>query len=224
MAIEVSDTGIGMDEQQVSRVFESFEQGDGSTTRRFGGTGLGLSIVRQLVKLMGGEITVKSAPETGTKIRIILPLAQTDLPDSSPANVPDTMILKSFDGVRLLCADDNAVNLMVLREMLSPTGAIITQVENGQQAIEAWVQGLAQDEPFAMLLLDIAMPVCDGLSALAEIRVAEHNRGLERVPAIAVTANAMASQVSDYIAGGFDMHLAKPFKQDDLFFALSTLL
>lgn len=224
LTIEVSDTGIGMDEQQVSRVFESFEQADGSTTRRFGGTGLGLSIVRQLVKLMGGEISVTSVLGRGTKIRITLQLPESEVDEAMPEITPDKTMIKSFDGVRLLCADDNEVNLLVLREMLSPTGAILTEVENGQQAIEAWAEGLAQDEPFAMLLLDIAMPVCDGLSALAEIRAAEHNRGLERVPAIAVTANAMANQVSDYIAGGFDTHLAKPFKQDDLFHALSTLL
>ena len=224
LAIEVSDTGIGMDDLQVSRVFESFEQGDGSTTRRFGGTGLGLSIVRQLIKLMGGEISVTSVPDRGTKIRITLPLPESDSVEPMSLLALDKTIMKSFDGVRLLCADDNEVNLLVLREMLSRTGAIITEVENGQQVIDTWAEGLARDEPFAMLLLDIAMPVRDGLSALAEIRAAEQAQGLNRAPAIAVTANAMANQVSAYIAGGFDTHLAKPFKQDDLFHALSMLL
>ena len=224
LTIEVSDTGIGMDDLQVSRVFESFEQADGSTTRRFGGTGLGLSIVSQLVKLMGGEVSVTSALGRGTKIRITLELPESEADEAMPESAPNKTMIKSFDGVRLLCADDNEVNLLVLREMLAPTGAIITEVENGQQAIEAWAESLATNEPFAMLMLDIAMPVCDGLSALAEIRAAEHTRGLKRVPAIAVTANAMANQVSDYIVGGFDTHLAKPFKQDDLFHALSTLL
>ena len=224
LVIEISDTGIGMNEQQLSRVFESFEQGDGSTTRRFGGTGLGLSIVRQLVALMEGEISVESAAGRGTKFKITLPLAESEVPESVDLIETDPTLSKTFKGARLLCADDSAVNLLVLREMLTRTGAVVTEVENGQQAVDAWAEGLARDEPFAMLLLDISMPVRDGLSALAEIRSVEQAKGLNRVPAIAVTANAMSSQVSDYIVGGFDTHLAKPFNQEDLFRALSTLL
>ncbi len=224
LTFEVADTGIGMDDQQVARVFESFEQADGSITRRFGGTGLGLSIVRQLVTLMRGEITVASVPGRGTRIKVTLPLSDSEMLESAPLIAPDPTTTKSLKGVRLLCADDNEVNLLVLREMLLRTGAVITQVENGQQAVDAWAEGLARQEPFQILLLDIAMPVLDGLSALAEIRAAEHAKGLNRVPAVAVTANAMARQVSDYIVGGFDTHLAKPFKRDDLLHALQTLL
>lgn len=225
LVIEVSDTGIGMAEHQVGRAFENFEQGDGSTTRRFGGTGLGLAIVNQLVRLMGGDIVLDSALGRGTKITVTLPLPEAALvtPVATRA-AEDPAKRGSLQGVRLLCADDNRVNLLVLKEMLAATGAIITEVENGQQAVDAWVSGMDNGNPFALLLLDIAMPVRDGMSALAEIRATEEAQGLQPVPAIAVTANAMAHQVADYIVGGFDTHLAKPFKQAKLMHALHSLL
>lgn len=225
VTIEVSDTGLGMSPEQVARAFDSFEQADGSTTRRFGGTGLGLSIVRQLVTLMGGDITLESTPGEGTTFRVILPLAESeDMPPDMARPHEDTLTQGALQGVRILCADDNAINRMVLEEMLIKTGADITQVEDGQQAVDAWISGQSSGKPFALLLLDITMPIRDGLSALAEIRAAETERSLPAVPAIAVTANAMPHQVANYVIGGFDTHLAKPFKQRDLLHALHSLL
>ena len=223
--IEISDTGIGMDAQQVARVFENFEQADVSTTRRFSGTGLGLSIVRQLVKLMGGDISVSSKVGAGTKIRVTLPLSEVEPSASQLVHKTDKdFTTQSLAGVRMLFADDNRVNLLVLKEMLSHTGAVITEAENGQLAFDAWAMAVERGKPFAMLLLDITMPVCDGLSALTEIRAAETAKGLRAVPAIAVTANAMSHQIADYIMGGFSTHLAKPIKQVDLFHAINTIL
>ena len=225
VVIEVSDSGIGMDEPQLEHAFESFTQGDDSTTRRYGGTGLGLSIVKQLVTLMSGEIELQSKIGCATKIRIVLPLPEADEPEAvaaAAANMPPQLM--SLQGIRLLCADDNSVNLLVLKEMLSVTGAIITAVGNGQQVVDEWVSGLDRGEPFGVLLLDIAMPVRDGLSALSEIRATEQAKGQSRVPAIAVTANAMPHQIVDYVVGGFDAHLAKPFKQADLMHAIHSVL
>ena len=225
MVIEVSDTGVGMEPSQVARVFESFEQADGSMTRRFGGTGLGLTIVRQLVTLMSGEISAESAPGQGTRFRVTLPLAETVLPQ--PARLlseEDARRENALTGVRILGADDNATNRMVLAEMLAKSGVALTQVENGQEAIDTWAAARDSGAPFAMLLLDITMPVMDGLSALGAIRAAEAGLGLPPVPAIAITAHAMPHQVADYIVGGFDTHLAKPFRQRDLLHALHSLL
>lgn len=222
---EISDTGIGMDERQVSRVFESFEQADGSTTRRFGGTGLGLSIVRQLVNLMGGEISVTTKAAAGTRIRVTLPLAESEPPAiNQSAESAQPASNAPLSGVRLLYADDNQVNLLVLREMLSRTDAIITEVENGQQAVDAWRAAMDRGQPFSVVLLDITMPVRDGLSALAEIRETEAVKSWSSVPAIAVTANVLANQVTEYIVAGFTSHLAKPFRQSDLLHALHTVL
>ena len=222
--IDISDTGVGMTETQLSRVFESFEQADGSMTRRFGGTGLGLSIVRQLVLLMGGMISLQSRPGEGTQVRVVIPLPEAEagsVAAPEPEEAPD---LSSLQGRNLLIADDNVTNRMVLAEMLGHTGLRTTMVENGLEAVAAWERAQAQDSPFDLLLLDITMPVMDGLRALAEIREREGHGRLAAVPAIAVTANAMPNQVADYIMGGFDTHLAKPFKRRELLHAVKTLL
>ena len=224
VTIDISDTGVGMTEAQLSRVFESFEQADGSMTRRFGGTGLGLSIVRQLILLMGGMITMQSRPGEGTDVRVVIPL-----PEAAPGSVPvaeaetvlDTGILA---GKRLLVADDNLTNRLVLSEMLAQTGVTVTMVENGQEAVSTWLKALEEEQPFDLLLLDITMPVLDGLGALSMIRAKEIEMRRPAVAAVAVTANAMPNQIADYIMGGFDTHLAKPFKRRELLHALTTLL
>ncbi|WP_444667936.1 PAS domain S-box protein [Cereibacter changlensis] len=218
LAVEVVDTGIGMTEEQAARVFDSFDQADGSVTRRFGGTGLGMSIVRQLVLLMGGEIAVSSRLGEGTKVQVSLPLPAAEQ-EVAPSVAPPAGAEPGFAGRRLLIADDSATNRLVLKEMLADTGAEVTLVEDGRQALAAWT-GAA----FDLLLLDISMPVMDGLTALKQIREQEALRGSAPVPAVAVTANAMAHQVADYIIGGFDTHLAKPFRRNELLHAISTLL
>jgi CheY-like chemotaxis protein len=219
MTIEVTDSGIGMTPEQTARVFDSFEQADGSVTRRFGGTGLGMSIVRQLVTLMGGEIAITSMPDRGTVARVTLPLPEADLPATGNTTVPVTGAEVRLDGRRLLIADDSATNRLVLQEMLADTGADITLVEDGLQAVAMW-----KSRSFDLLLLDISMPVMDGLTALKNIRAAEAGMGKTAVPAIAVTANAMAHQVADYIVGGFDSHLSKPFRRQELLHAIVTLM
>lgn len=224
VTIDISDTGVGMTEAQLSRVFESFEQADGSMTRRFGGTGLGLSIVRQLILLMGGMINMQSRPGEGTEVRVVIPLPEAapgTLPVAEAEAVLDTSILS---GKRLLVADDNLTNRLVLSEMLAQTGVKVTMVENGQEAVTAWGRALEEEQPFDLLLLDITMPVLDGMGALSMIRSAESKKRRAPVAAVAVTANAMPHQVADYIMGGFDTHLAKPFKRRELLHALTMLL
>ncbi|MDX5401379.1 MAG: PAS domain-containing protein [Rhodobacterales bacterium] len=220
----VTDTGIGMTRTQLARIQESFEQADGSITRRFGGTGLGMSIVRQLVTLMKGEIELESVQGRGTSIRVTLPLPAAEtlrlLPsDSSPA-ADKTLRL---DHLRALVADDSPTNRLVISEMLTQSGVDITMVENGQDAVDVWTQATAMGRGFDIVLMDISMPVKDGVTALSEIRAQEEEMGLPPVPVIAVTANAMPHQVADYLIAGFDTHLAKPFKQAELLHAIVTL-
>jgi CheY-like chemotaxis protein len=121
-------------------------------------------------------------------------------------------------------ADDSPTNLMVITEMLTETGMKITQVENGREALDAWCDHMNRDQAFDIILMDISMPVMDGVSALSEIRTLEEARGMPPVPVIAVTANAMPHQVADYLIAGFDTHLAKPFKQAELLHAITTLV
>lgn len=222
--IEVTDTGIGMTEEQVARAFDSFEQAESSTARRYGGTGLGLSIVNQLVVLMGGSIQIESRVGEGTSIRVALPLPPADMEVEfdPPAPLPtDPEILK---GKRVLIADDNATNLLVLNEMLAPTGLTIVGATNGAEVVAAWHKAQAEGNPYDLLLLDIRMPVKDGLTALKDIRAEEVRIGLPAVPAIAVTANVMPQQVLEYVSGGFAAHLAKPLLRSDLLRAVATML
>ncbi len=224
VVIDVKDTGVGMSEAQTARAFNSFEQADFSTTRNYGGTGLGLSIVQQLVQLMGGTISLKSELGHGTSIRVVLPLPETasQLEDTPrPKDLPD---MRHLSGRRLLIADDNPTNLAVLSEMLSQFNFNIAKVQNGKEALLEWETAVRKNNPYDLLLLDIRMPVLDGLAALAEIRKLEADHNLPTTPAIAVTANAMPHQIAEYVVGGFDAHLAKPVRRAELLHAIQSLL
>ncbi len=221
VTIEVTDTGTGMTGEQAARVFESFEQAEGGTTRRFGGTGLGLSIVRELVEMMGGRIALDSAPERGTRVTVTLPLAEpasAPSPAPSPPAVPAAParpeaaeIRGDLAGLRILGADDNAANREVLSHMLARTGAELRLAENGELALDLWRAAHARAAPFDVVLLDIAMPVLDGPATLDRIRAAEREAGLPRVRVVAVTGHAGPEQVAALAARGFDAHLSKPF-------------
>ena len=224
VVLEVADTGIGMTEAQVARVFDCFEQAESSTARRFGGTGLGLSIVRQLVQLMGGTIEIESAQGAGTKVRVTLPLEEVD-----PVTVGTDAMVEGIEagllrGRRVLIADDNPTNLAVLNEMLLPEEVEITGVQNGVEVVERWQEAQAAGRPFDLLLLDIRMPLKDGATALREIRAMEREAGRAEAPAIAVTANVMPQQVMDYVAAGFGTHLAKPILRAELMRSIAVLL
>jgi PAS domain S-box-containing protein len=221
----VTDTGIGMSGTQLARIQDSFEQADGSITRRFGGTGLGMSIVRQLVTLMKGDITVESTQGQGTSIRVTLPLPAATLQTLPHAETPARPRYHQvrLDHLRALVADDSATNRLVISEMLTHSGLDITMVENGQDAVDVWAENATKGHIFDIILMDISMPVKDGLTALSEIRAQEEEMGLPPVPVIAVTANAMPHQVADYLIAGFDTHLTKPFKQAELLHAIMTL-
>lgn len=224
LVIEVRDTGIGMTPAQVDRVFLSFEQAEGGTTRRFGGTGLGMAIVRALIDLMGGEITIQSAHGRGTTVRVTIPLALAPAEKHvlQRETVDQSSEIPLLTGIRLLVADDSAINLQVLQGMLSHTQAHLTMVTNGAEAVKEWKRMRSSGQAADMLILDISMPVLDGVGALVAIRLIEGDG--PQVPAIAVTANAMSHQVTEYIMAGFDAHVPKPYRKSALLHAISTLL
>ena len=214
----VRDTGIGMTAQEIDRLHEEFRQADSSVTRRFGGTGLGMAITRTLVTRMGGDIAVTSTPGAGTQVRVTLPLAVTDtIRDAAPAS--QAADEGRLDGIRVLAADDNGTNRSVMELMLTRSGAKVTSVVDGFQALQAWEPGL-----FDVVLLDIAMPVMDGKAALEAIRAKEQAAGSARVPIIAVTANAMSHQIVEYLIWGFDSCVSKPLTMGDVTKAIRSLL
>ena len=220
LAIAVRDTGVGIPPENLSRLFGKFDQLDSSTTRRFGGTGLGLSICRELAHLMGGDITVESEMGLGSTftLRVALPwVGEAKGPVAlTPPSPADAAMSET---IRVLAAEDNAVNQLVLKTLLHQLGVEPTVVDNGQAAVEAW-EGAHWD----VILMDIQMPVMDGLTASAGIRMREHETGRARTPIVALTANAMSHQVEQYLDAGMDSHVAKPIEAAALFAALSTAI
>lgn len=204
LGLEVSDTGMGMSQAEREALFEPFTQGGAEVSRRYGGTGLGTTIVRELVRLMGGEVSVASVAGAGTRVRVDLPMAVTaDVPAAPGLAMPRPDRLA---GRRLLVADDTPTNRILLQMILAREGAALTVVNDGTEAVAAWEPGV-----FDALLLDIAMPGLDGVAALREIRARARQMGGEAPPAAAITANVMREQVAEYAEAGFACHVAKPF-------------
>lgn len=216
LVARVIDTGIGMSPAQVARVFDQFSQADASTTRRFGGTGLGLAIVKGLVEQMGGSIAVTSRPGDGSTFEVRLPLALASAPRARAAPAP-AATTAALSGLRVLIADDNSANRMVLKAMLEPLGVAMWFACDGAQAVE--ISGASDVD---IILMDISMPVMDGPTALLAIRAREAAMGLPATPVIAATANAMPEQVESYLQLGFDGCLAKPIRMADLVRTLSS--
>ena len=206
--IQVRDTGIGFSAQTAARLFGRFEQADSSISRKFGGTGLGLSISRSLAEMMGGGITATSEEGRGSTFRVSLRLPRASAADSlSPVeDAPGAGEAAGPGGaLRVLLAEDNAVNQRVIRLMLDAFGAELSIVDNGAQAVEAVRVG-----SFDVVLMDMMMPEIDGLAATRAIRALEQATSRPRTPIAMLTANAMAEHVAAALAAGCDSHIAKP--------------
>ncbi|MEM7524440.1 MAG: ATP-binding protein [Pseudomonadota bacterium] len=209
----VGDTGIGMTQAQLGRVFSGFSQADPSTTRRFGGTGLGMSIASSLVEAMGGEMKVDSRPGDGTRVVVRVPLAVSDVISPPPPRAERDREIPP--GARVLAVDDNATNRMLLELLLRKAGVEAEIVTSGPEAVEATAA-----RRHDLILMDISMPGMDGIEALAAIRAL----GGARTPALAVTANALKHQVEEYLSLGFDGHVAKPIQSEKLLDAIEACL
>ena len=215
--LSVADTGVGIPLEAQEQIFEQFRQADGSTTRQFGGTGLGLAICRRLVELMGGRIGVESKLGEGSLfwVEIGLRAAPRSAPTAAPgleAAQDDTPRPATALRGHVLLAEDNLVNQQLAQAMMSHLGLTVEIANNGEEAL-----ALAQEKPFSLILMDCNMPRMDGYLATRRWREHEANQGrIERLPIIALTANAMEGDRQQCFAAGMDDYLAKPFTRIQL--------
>jgi PAS domain S-box-containing protein len=239
----VSDTGIGMSDEQVGRLFQAFSQADSSTTRKYGGTGLGLAISSRLVERMGGRLEVQSVPGQGSRFAFEVQMQAIEISDHLPSEAGTVLqeTIPSFAGSRILLVEDNMLNQEVALRWLELTGARIQVAHNGREALDLFH---ARNEPFDLILMDLQMPVMDGFEATRRIR-ADEARGQRsedgeripeslnssiresqhsKIPIIALSAAVMEADRSKAREAGVDGHLAKPIDSRELFDVLGRFL
>ncbi|WP_052314918.1 PAS domain-containing hybrid sensor histidine kinase/response regulator [Thiocystis violascens] len=211
---EVSDTGICISAEAQSRLFQSFEQADNSMTRKYGGTGLGLAISKRLVELMGGEIGVVSTPGQGSTFWFVVPLGKRAQTIAAPAPTSATLkaeqrLQTEYAGARVLFAEDEPISQEVLRGLLEDVNLVVDIAEDGQQAL-----ALARQNRYVLILMDMQMPVLNGVEAAQAIRAESLNK---ITPTLAMTANAFDEDREVCLAAGMNEHIAKPVDPDKLY-------
>lgn len=209
VVITITDTGVGIPEEKLSAIFEPFEQVESSRAVERSGTGLGLPIAKQLAELMGGSITVKSTEGVGTTFTVVLKLPQTTLARTDKLGAID---IAKLQPARILLAEDVMTNRMIFNAVLKDCPYTIDEAENGELAVE---RALSQD--YDLVLLDIQMPVMDGLSALQALKTVDYPK-----PIIACTANVMKEDIAQYMEAGFDSVICKPYLKEDLVACIQT--
>ncbi len=217
---DVTDTGVGISAEDINRVFEPFFQADDSASRKFGGAGLGLTIVRRLVNAMGGQCHIESQLGQGTHVWFTIPMALA--PDEAVATkdgVPQTDRAGRDEqsALRVLIAEDNAMNLLLVQKMVEKIDAQVEVATNGKEAIDAVRAG-----DFDVVLMDVQMPEMDGIEATKYIR--EHVEKARNLPIIAVTANAMDGDREKYFAAGMNGYVSKPINRQKLLGEIDRLV
>jgi CheY-like chemotaxis protein len=212
LAFEVTDTGIGIPKDKLKTIFESFSQADESVTRRYGGTGLGLTIVRQLVEMQKGRISVESTEDLGSQFTVVIPYLI-----GSPKDIADTSrqwnIHRSLKGLNVLLVEDNDINRLYATSILKTWECAIEDAENGYVAVEK-----VKNRSFDVVLMDVQMPVLDGFEATRAVRMLD--KPWNKVPIIALTANATQKDIERCLKSGMNDCIPKPFTPEELFRAL----
>lgn len=223
LVIAVSDTGPGIEPQDLARLFNRFEQIDASITRAHGGSGLGLAICQSLAQLMGGTVSAESVVGIGSIFRLELTLPIAEVPGAIATShreaSRDALADAPSDRLRILAVDDHPTNRRVLQLILEPLGVDLTLCEDGQQALHA-----VQQVDFDLVLMDLQMPVMDGLTATRAIRQLEAADARPRMPIIAVSANAMTHHKAEALEAGADLHIPKPFTPETLISGIEEAL
>ncbi|OJW81303.1 MAG: hypothetical protein BGO69_04355 [Bacteroidetes bacterium 46-16] len=219
--LDVADTGIGISSEYVDKIFESFTQAGTDVARKYGGTGLGLTISRQLVSLMHGEMSVKSELGKGTTFTVVLPLEESAVQaEEVPRGVIDDATMQRLNKVKLLLVEDNEFNRMVAEDTLKDVipGVIIDIAVNGQEALAR-----VQRENYDVVLMDIQMPVMDGVTATKAIRETMPPPCCD-VKIIAMTANVLQEDVQQYLNAGMNAYVSKPFQTDELLLKMAAMI
>ena len=233
LRLDVNDTGRGITKSALGKIFNPFEQEDGSSTRRYEGTGLGLAISRRLMRLLGGDLTVTSTPGQGSSFSIFLPQQVNSttvwndgiqqgvimVPQQNPPAKPKSSCYHSLEGCRVLLVDDGIDNQRLFTMILKKAGVEVTQAVNGQEGVDAVVRSLEDGNPFDVILMDMQMPVMDGLTATKIIR----DKGV-KTPIVALTAHAMQEERDRCHAAGCTDFLTKPILRDALLSAVSNII
>jgi signal transduction histidine kinase/CheY-like chemotaxis protein len=215
--VEVKDTGPGIAPEKIDSLFKQFVQADASTTRRFGGTGLGLAISRKLAESMGGSVGVQSELGRGSAFWMELPLVAPEV-QPEREKIKPAAVEPLDKGLRVLVAEDNAVNQKLATRMLQRLGCQVEVAQNGREAVE-----LYSKMPFDVVLMDCQMPEMDGYEAASAIRRWERNHGRSRIPIAALTAHAAVADRDRCFAAGMDVYLTKPISFDRLREVLNSL-
>jgi CheY-like chemotaxis protein len=213
LSVIVADEGIGLSKDVQKKIFEPFKQADNSTTRKYGGTGLGLSIVLNLVEQMNGEIKIDSIEGKGSKFEIVLFIEKVNYMQSKLKEL-DKIIKNKLNG-HILVAEDNKTNQMLIGILLEELGLSYETVDDGIQAVEKF-----DNDKFDVVLMDENMPNLNGTEAMKEIRKLHGNK----VPIIALTANAMSGDKEKFLAAGMDGYISKPIDDDKLYNMLKSFL
>ncbi|MBF0427641.1 MAG: response regulator, partial [Magnetococcales bacterium] len=205
LGFSVRDTGIGFQPEEIERLLQPFQQADSSTTRKYGGTGLGLAICRNLVEMMGGTLVVEGAPGQGSRFAFTVRFEACQMEEQARAVTVDVTLIEKMKGKRILLVDDLEDNLELVREILERRGGIIRTARNGQEAVDAVIH--SPTTPFDAILMDVQMPLMDGLEAT---RLLRRHQSLQKLPIIAMTASAMEQDINLCLAAGMNDHIAKP--------------
>lgn len=214
---EVVDTGIGIEPEAQRRLFQTFEQADNSTARKYGGTGLGLAICKQLVQLMGGEIGVESTSGNGSTFWFVVPLKRREPDAATPVSAfsalaAEQRLQTDYAGARVLLAEDEPITQEISRGLLEDVGLVVDVAEDGQQAFE-----LARQNLYALIMMDMQMPVLDGINATRAIRNLGADSMNRNTPILAMTANAFDADRQRCLDAGMNDHISKPVAPDKLY-------
>jgi two-component system, sensor histidine kinase len=219
LTVSISDTGIGFDAETASRLFGRFEQADSSITKTFGGTGLGLAITRSLARAMRGDVTADSVPGAGSTFTITLPIELAVSPTFDARADASVRPAADWSHLSILVVEDNALNRRVVQLLLGGTGAQLTFAEDGAQGVAMFQEGR-----FDVVLMDMQMPIMDGLTATRRIREFEQHTRALATPVIVLSANAMNDHIEGARCAGADLHVPKPFTAESLCTAIRQAL